>query len=116
MFHLANIVSFRRQKYAEKANKLRCSFTYICATIERITNRSFPPLPSGGACGVWRRCMKQEKSTEQLEYASAEAQQKDEKQLYTPRPKSQIILAWVLIAVVVLAILGSCYWQIFGKF
>ena len=60
--------------------------------------------------------MKQNKTSEQLEYDSAKAQQKDEKRSYTPRPKSQIILAWVLIAVVVLASLGSCYWQMFGKF
>ncbi len=60
--------------------------------------------------------MKQEKTSEQLEYASAEAQRKEERQPYTPRPKSQIILAWVLIAVVVFAVLGMCYWQIFGKF
>ena len=60
--------------------------------------------------------MKQDKTSEQLEYDSAKAQQPEQKQSYTPRPKSQIILAWVLIAEVVLAILGSCYWQMFGKF
>lgn len=60
--------------------------------------------------------MKQEKTSEQLEYTSAEAQHSGQKQPYTPRPRSQLILAWVLIAVVVFAILGMCYWQIFGKF
>ncbi len=60
--------------------------------------------------------MKQEKTSEQLEYTSAEAQRGRRKQPYTPRPRSQLILAWVLIAVVVFAILGMCYWQIFGKF
>ena len=38
------------------------------------------------------------------------------KPLYTPRPKSQIVLAWVLLAIVIFAIGGMCYWQIFGKF
>ena len=60
--------------------------------------------------------MKQEHSSEQLEYQSAHAQQEQEKTPYTPRPKSQIVLAWVLLAIVIFAILGMCYWQIFGKF
>ena len=34
----------------------------------------------------------------------------------TPRPKSQIVLAWVLLAVVLFAIGGMCYWQMFGRF
>ena len=36
-----------------------------------------------------------------------------EKQEYTPRPKSQIILAWILAAVVIFAFLGTCYWMAF---
>jgi len=36
-----------------------------------------------------------------------------EKQKYTPRPKWQLILAWVLIAIMVIAVLNICYWQIF---
>ena len=36
-----------------------------------------------------------ERSTEELEYKSAHAQP-EEKTPYTPRPKSHIILAWVL--------------------
>ncbi len=60
--------------------------------------------------------MKQDRTSEQLDYTSAESQNKNERTEYTPRPKSQIILAWVLIAVVVLGILGMCYWQIFGRF
>ena len=36
-----------------------------------------------------------ERSTEELEYKSAHAQP-EEKRPYTPRPKSQIVLAWVL--------------------
>ena len=34
----------------------------------------------------------------------------------SPRPKSQIVLAWVLLAVVLFAIGGMCYWQMFGRF
>ena len=43
--------------------------------------------------------MTPERSTEELEYKSAHAQP-EEKRPYTPRPKSQIVLAWVLLAVV----------------
>ena len=56
-----------------------------------------------------------ERSTEELEYKSAHAQP-EEKRPYTPRPKGQIILAWVLLAVVLFAIGGMCYWQMFGRF
>ena len=56
-----------------------------------------------------------ERSTEELEYKSAHAQP-EEKRPYTPRPKSQIVLAWVLLAVVLFAIGGMCYWQMFGRF
>ena len=58
--------------------------------------------------------MDEYRSPEMLEKLSQEAQ--PQKQDYTPRPKSQIVLAWVLIAVVVFGILGMCYWEIFGKF
>ena len=60
--------------------------------------------------------MAQEHSTEELEYKSAHAQPQEEKKPYTPRPKSQIVLAWALLALVAFAIGGMCYWQIFGKF
>lgn len=40
----------------------------------------------------------------------------EEKTPYTPRPKSHIILAWVLLAIVIFAIGGMCYWEMFGKF
>ena len=33
---------------------------------------------------------------------------------YTPRPKWQIALAWVLFAIVVISIINICYWEIFG--
>ena len=50
-----------------------------------------------------------------VERKSAHAQP-EEKRPYTPRPKSQIVLAWVLLAVVLFAIGGMCYWQMFGRF
>ena len=59
--------------------------------------------------------MTPERSTEELEYKSAHAQP-EEKRLYTPRPKSQIVLAWVLLAVVLFAIGGMSYGQMFGRF
>ena len=59
--------------------------------------------------------MTPERSTEELEYKRAHVQP-EEKRPYTPRPKSQIVLAWVLLAVVLFAIGGMCYWQMFGRF
>ena len=49
-----------------------------------------------------------------LEKLSQDAQ--PQKQDYTPRPKSQVVLAWVLVVVVVLAFLGTCYWLMYGGF
>ena len=51
-------------------------------------------------------------SSEQLEYQSGQRNEKERRGEYTPRPKSQIVLAWVLIAVVGFGILGMCYWEI----
>ena len=56
-----------------------------------------------------------EHSREDLDYRSSHSKEA-EKDEYTPRPRYQIVIAWVLLAVVIFAILGSCYWQIFGKF
>lgn len=56
-------------------------------------------------------------STEALEHRSYAAQHgQDTQQKYTPRPKSQIVLAWILVAVVLFAFLGTCYWLMFGKY
>ena len=60
--------------------------------------------------------MNNDHSTEQLEYQSGQRNEKERQGEYTPRPKHQIVLAWVLIAIVVLGVLGMCYWDIFGKF
>ena len=51
-----------------------------------------------------------------LDYQSGQRNEKEQRGEYTPRPKHQIVLAWVLIAIVVLGVLGMCYWEIFGKF
>ena len=58
--------------------------------------------------------MDEYRSQQTLERLSQQAQ--PQKQDYTPRPKSQIVLAWVLAVVVALAFLGTCYWLMFGKF
>ncbi len=56
-----------------------------------------------------------EHSPENLEQFSNDQMSVDEKK-YTPRPKRQLILAWVLIAVVLFAFLGMCYWMVaYGK-
>jgi hypothetical protein len=57
-----------------------------------------------------------EHSTEALESESLKAQETEEKKHYTPRPKSQVVMAWVLLGVVIFAVLGMCYWEIFGRF
>ena len=58
--------------------------------------------------------MRNEHSTEQLDYTSA--QQQEEKPHYTPRPKFHRVMAWILAGVVLFALLGPCYWLMFGKF
>ena len=57
--------------------------------------------------------MEREHTTERLEYESGHSSPQ-EREPYTPRPKSQIILAWILIAVVLFAIGGMVYWQMVG--
>ena len=58
--------------------------------------------------------MKQEQSSERLDYLSGERQKPEEH--YTERPIQHRILAWILLGVVIFAIAGMCYWQMFGKF
>ena len=60
--------------------------------------------------------MNNDHSTERLDYQSGQRNEKEQRGEYTPRPKHQNVLAWVLIAIVVLGVLGMCYWEIFGKF
>lgn len=50
---------------------------------------------------------------EELEHISAENQSAENKENYTPRPKKQLVLAWILIAVVLFGFFGMCYWMVF---
>lgn len=56
--------------------------------------------------------MDEYRTTEQLEHTSAHASEPEKKE-YTPRPKSQIVLAWILAVIVIFAFLGTCYWMMF---
>ncbi len=58
--------------------------------------------------------MEQEHTTERLEYESGRIAGQEPEQ-YTPRPKGQIILAWILLAVVLFAIGGMAHWQMNGR-
>ncbi|MCI8525526.1 MAG: hypothetical protein HFF17_06305 [Oscillospiraceae bacterium] len=40
--------------------------------------------------------------------------QTEEREPYIPRPRWQIVMAWVLFGIVVLGIINLCYWQITG--
>ena len=51
-----------------------------------------------------------DRSPEGLEAYSAGQQKQEEKQEYTQRPIGHRIGAWILIAVVLFAFLGTCYW------
>lgn len=66
--------------------------------------------------------MKQMQSFEELEYESAKAQRELEQKKPSaaperaPRPRWQRVTAWVLIGILVLGVLGMCYWQMFSIF
>ena len=49
---------------------------------------------------------------EELDTISALQAKLDSDRHYTERPKSQRILAWILIAIVLLGVFFFCYWQI----
>lgn len=51
-------------------------------------------------------------NTEDLEQLSQRRMQEDaERQQYTERPRSQRVLAWILLGIMVLGIFFYCYWQ-----
>ena len=50
-----------------------------------------------------------EHSTENLEHISS-SQQTEIKKEYHERPLSHRIVSWVLIAIVLFAFIGTCYW------
>lgn len=59
--------------------------------------------------------MDKERTPEALESARAEYErQSRQEEPYVPRPKWQIVMAWVLFGIVVLGIINLCYWQIKG--
>ena len=58
--------------------------------------------------------MRNEHSTERLDYTSA--QQQEEKPPDPPRPKFHRVMAGIVAGVVLFAFLGTCYWLMFGKF
>ena len=49
---------------------------------------------------------------EQLEGMAAQKQEIKPEKRYIPRPKWQLVLAWIVIAVVLFAFLGTIYWMI----
>jgi len=51
-----------------------------------------------------------EHSSDHLDHVKPE-QTTEQKDTYTPRPKSHLVGAWILIAVVLFAFLGMCYWM-----
>ncbi len=49
---------------------------------------------------------------ENLENISTEHHNLQEEKKYAPRPIGHLVVAWVLIAIVLFAFLGTCYWMI----
>lgn len=57
-----------------------------------------------------------EHTSDNLEHFSEEQKIADVENKYTPRPKLHLFVAWVLIAIVLFAFLGMCYWMVaYGK-
>ncbi len=48
------------------------------------------------------------------ELEKLQAHMEKEEKPYVPRPKWQIVMAWVLLAIVILGVINLCYWQITG--
>ena len=55
--------------------------------------------------------MREERTPDSLASVRSEYERQEEKQEYVPRPRWHIVMAWVLIAIVVLGIINLCYWQ-----
>ena len=59
--------------------------------------------------------MRKEQTPEELEGIRRQYErQQEEPEPYVPRPRWQLVMAWVLIAIVVLGIVNLCYWQMHG--
>lgn len=59
--------------------------------------------------------MRQDHSTEGLDGVREEYERQNEREPYIPRPKWQLVLAWVLFGVVVLGIINICWLQFTGR-
>jgi hypothetical protein len=68
----------------------------------------FPALPEGGSG------MDEKPNQEELEKLQIHMDEEERNGRYAPRPKWQIVMAWVLCGIVILGVLNLCYWQIFG--
>jgi len=59
--------------------------------------------------------MRKESTPEALEGVREDYErQTAEQEPYVPRPRWQLVMAWVLFGIVVLGIVNICYWQITG--
>lgn len=56
--------------------------------------------------------MNEDQTREGMESARTEYERQEQKEPYVPRPRWQIVMAWVLILIVVLGIINICYWQV----
>ena len=59
--------------------------------------------------------MRQERSTEGLDGVREHYERQNQRDPYIPRPKWQIVMAWVLFAIVVLGVVNICWLQITGQ-
>lgn len=59
--------------------------------------------------------MRQDHTTEGLDGIREEYSRQTQKEPYVPRPKWQIVMAWVLFGIVVLGVINICWLQITGQ-
>lgn len=58
--------------------------------------------------------MDERPNQEELEKLQLHVEEEERNRHYAPRPKWQVVMAWVLCGIVVLGVLNLCYWEIFG--
>ncbi len=58
--------------------------------------------------------MREERSTEALDGIRESYERQEQKEPYVPRPKWQLVMAWVLLGIVVLGIIDLCWIEITG--
>lgn len=59
--------------------------------------------------------MRQDRSTGGLDGVREDYERRNQKEPYIPRPRWQIVMAWVLFAIVVLGVINICWLQITGR-